>query len=191
MKLVYIFCLPIVLLLGCGYMSQKKYHIGHPFNFISKADFMFYLKKKNAIPLQQYLYVDSVSYSKFVFNQLKQNQSGLYLGAFLCDSISIKQNSLLQKNTSCSGRIEKEILSILSMKNYPDSLLQKSFQLSEYKLRFLESGEVFDIKKCKEKITILLIYSYAMGNYYEHFFHDIQSLKNVFVICVDPVYRIK
>jgi hypothetical protein len=77
------------------------------------------------------------------------------------------------------------------MKNYPDSLLQKSFQLSEYKLRFLESGEVFDIKKCKEKITILLIYSYAMGNYYEHFFHDIQSLKNVFVICVDPVYRIK
>lgn len=191
MKSIVIFCFQSLLFIGCRYYSEIKYHIGQDFNFKNKNDFIIYLKKKNAFPLDKYLYVDSTCYSKFVFNQLKQNQSSLYLGTFLNDSISIKPSCLLKKNSSCAGRIENEIARTLSMKHFPDSMLESSLHLSDYRFRFLENGKLLDINQFNEKINILLLYSYGMGNYYDKFFQKIRNLKNVFVVCVDPVYKLK
>lgn len=191
MKLPLVIFLLCTGLLGCRYFSEKKYRIGQNFYFNHKYDFINYLKKKKSLPIQQYLYVDSVDYSRFVFNQLQQNKSGVYIGAFLNDSMEIKKSMLLRNNVFCSGRIENEIMTIASMKKHPDSILQITHEISNYSLRFLESGAAFDINKNKEKITFIMVYSYGMGNYYDKLFQNVSSLKNVYVICTDPVYKLK
>ncbi len=191
MKWIIVVGLTSFLIIGCGYLSFKKYNMGQSFEFKDKSDFISYLKKKYSIPLEQYLYIDSSSYSKFVFNQLNQNKTSIYIGAFLNDSNFVRPSLMLEKNSSCAGRIEKEILTVLSAQKYPDSLIQKTNRLSEYKIKFLGSGQIFDINKRNVNINLLLVYSYGMGSYYDRLFRDIANLKNIFIICVDPVYKLK
>lgn len=187
-------CLFIV---SCNYYAYKKYHIGQPFVFKEKSAFINHLQSKKTFDLSQCIYLDSISYFKFVINQLN-NPSVIVLGSFLNDSISIRQSQYYTTNSSCAGRIENEILKNLSFLSFPDSVLDKKSRLSDYDFKKLSTKEDFHLDAEANKVNIFVLYSYSYGNYYDKLYQNIQSLithysntAKIFVVCTDPIYRLK
>ena len=186
-----------LIIVSCSYFANKKYHIGQPFNFREKSDFINHLQSKKIFDLSQCLYLDSICYFKFVYNQLN-NPSVIVLGSFLNDSISIRQSQYYTTNSSCAGRIENEILNNLSLLSFPDSVLDKKSRLSDYNFKKLSTKEDFHLDAEANKVNIFVLYSYSYGNYYDKLYQNIQSLithysytAKIFVVCTDPVYRLK
>ena len=185
-------------LFGCSAYTIKKYHLENKFEYKDKKSFLVYLKNKNIFSESQYLYLDSGTYIKFIYEKVQQDSSAIYQGCYINDSVLINRSRFLNENASCGSRIEKEIASNFLLKNFPDSILLKENKMSDYKIKYLINDEPFDINKNKKDVTLFFLYSSAFGTYYDNLFKKINklhlSLKNstqVYVICIDPIYHLK
>ena len=185
-------------LFGCSAYTIKKYHLENKFEYKDKKSFLVYLKNKNIFSESQYLYLDSSTYIKFIYEKVQQDSSAIYQGCYINDSVLINRSRFLNENTSCGSRIEKEIASNFLLKNFPDSILLKENKMSDYKIKYLINDAPFDINKNKKDITLFFLYSSVFGTYYDNLFKKINklhlSLENstqVYVICIDPIYHLK
>ncbi len=185
-------------LFGCSAYTIKKYHLENKFEYKDKKSFLVYLKNKNIFSESQYLYLDSSTYIKFIYEKVQQDSSAIYQGCYINDSVLINRSRFLNENASCGSRIEKEIASNFLLKNFPDSILIKENKMSDYKIKYLINDEPFDINKNKKDVTLFFLYSSVFGTYYDNLFKKINklhlSLENstqVYVICIDPIYHLK
>lgn len=185
-------------LFGCSAYTIKKYHLANKFEYKDKKSFLVYLKNKNIFSESQYLYLDSSTYIKFIYEKVQQDSSAIYQGCYINDSVLINRSRFLNENTSCGSRIEKEIASNFLLKNFPDSILLKENKMSDYKIKYLINDAPFDINKNKKDVTLFFLYSSVFGTYYDNLFKKINklhlSLENstqVYVICIDPIYHLK
>lgn len=197
MKKIFVYAICFTLF-GCSAYTIKKYHLENKFEYKDKKSFLVYLKNKNIFSESQYLYLDSSTYIKFIYEKVQQDSSAIYQGCYINDSVLINRSRFLNENTSCGSRIEKEIASNFLLKNFPDSILLKENKMSDYKIKYLINDEPFDINKNKKDVTLFFLYSSVFGTYYDNLFKKINklhlSLENstqVYVICIDPVYHLK
>jgi len=160
--LIYAICFT---LFGCNAYTIKKYHLENKFEYKDKKSFLVYLKNKNIFSESQYLYLDSSTYIKFIYEKVQQDSSAIYQGCYINDSVLINRSRFLNENTSCGSRIEKEIASNFLLKNFPDSILIKENKMSDYKIKYLINDEPFDINKNKKDDTLFFLYSSAFGTY--------------------------
>ena len=197
MKNIFVYAICFTLF-GCSAYTIKKYHLENKFEYKDKKSFLVYLKNKNIFSESQYLYLDSGTYIKFIYEKVQQDSSAIYQGCYINDSVLINRSRFLNENTSCGSRIEKEIASNFLLKNFPDSILLKENKMSDYKIKYLINDEPFDINKNKKDVTLFFLYSSVFGTYYDNLFKKINklhlSLENstqVYVICIDPIYHLK
>lgn len=197
MKNIFVYAICFTLF-GCSAYTIKKYHLENKFEYKDKKSFLVYLKNKNIFSESQYLYLDSSTYIKFIYEKVQQDSSAIYQGCYINDSVLINRSRFLNENTSCGSRIEKEIASNFLLKNFPDSILLKENKMSDYKIKYLINDAPFDINKNKKDITLFFLYSSVFGTYYDNLFKKINklhlSLENstqVYVICIDPIYHLK
>ena len=197
MKKIFVYAICFTLF-GCSAYTIKKYHLENKFEYKDKKSFLVYLKNKNIFSESQYLYLDSSTYIKFIYEKVQQDSSAIYQGCYINDSVLINRSRFLNENTSCGSRIEKEIASNFLLKNFPDSILLKENKMSDYKIKYLINDEPFDINKNKKDVTLFFLYSSVFGTYYDNLFKKINklhlSLENstqVYVICIDPIYHLK
>ena len=197
MKNIFVYAICFTLF-GCSAYTIKKYHLENKFEYKDKKSFLVYLKNKNIFSESQYLYLDSSTYIKFIYEKVQQDSSAIYQGCYINDSVLINRSRFLNENTSCGSRIEKEIASNFLLKNFPDSILLKENKMSDYKIKYLINDEPFDINKNKKDVTLFFLYSSVFGTYYDNLFKKINklhlSLENstqVYVICIDPIYHLK
>lgn len=197
MKKIFVYAICFTLF-GCSAYTIKKYHLENKFEYKDKKSFLVYLKNKNIFSESQYLYLDSSTYIKFIYEKVQQDSSAIYQGCYINDSVLINRSRFLNENTSCGSRIEKEIASNFLLKNFPDSILLKENKMSDYKIKYLINDAPFDINKNKKDITLFFLYSSVFGTYYDNLFKKINklhlSLENstqVYVICIDPIYHLK
>ena len=197
MKKIFVYAICFTLF-GCSAYTIKKYHLENKFEYKDKKSFLVYLKNKNIFSESQYLYLDSSTYIKFIYEKVQQDSSSIYQGCYINDSLLINRSRFLNENTSCGSRIEKEIASNFLLKNFPDSILLKENKMSDYKIKYLINDAPFDINKNKKDITLFFLYSSVFGTYYDNLFKKINklhlSLENstqVYVICIDPIYHLK
>ena len=197
MKNIFVYAICFTLF-GCSAYTIKKYHLENKFEYKDKKSFLVYLKNKNIFSESQYLYLDSSTYIKFIYEKVQQDSSAIYQGCYINDSVLINRSRFLNENTSCGSRIEKEIASNFLLKNFPDSILLKENKMSDYKIKYLINDAPFDINKNKKDVTLFFLYSSVFGTYYDNLFKKINklhlSLENstqVYVICIDPIYHLK
>lgn len=197
MKKIFVYAICFTLF-GCSAYTIKKYHLENKFEYKDKKSFLVYLKNKNIFSESQYLYLDSSTYIKFIYEKVQQDSSAIYQGCYINDSVLINRSRFLNENTSCGSRIEKEIASNFLLKNFPDSILLKENKMSDYKIKYLINDAPFDINKNKKDVTLFFLYSSVFGTYYDNLFKKINklhlSLENstqVYVICIDPIYHLK
>ncbi len=195
-KLIFLFffCLGFV---ACKMYTVKKYHLERNFNFKDRQSFLNYLNKKNLFDEHQLLYLDSASYLSFYLEKLQQDSSVIYQGCYLNDSICINRSRFLSENTSCMGRIQKEVAANLSLTTFPDSILVKVKNISSYTLRYLKDDAIFNISAYQKKIKLFLVYTYATGTYYDSLYKDILAINklnnsnaDIFIICIDPLHTL-
>jgi hypothetical protein len=183
---------------SCTAIAKNKYHIGREFSFHSRNEYLSYFTNKGLFKGEQVLYIDSVSFFRFYMEKIGPDSSVVYLGTYLDDSTWIRKSSFLQDNNSCSGRMQDEIEANLEKSAYPDSVLVSGRKMSRYALKHLDGDSSFIFKNQQGKRTVFLLYAYGFGTYYDHFYKDILKIRkkhpssvNVYLVCVDPVYRLK
>ena len=196
-------CLFIILVCcncSCYTISKKKYHLNREFDFAKKEDYLKFIKKEKALPVEKLLYLDSSSYNDYLIGLIgKNNQSAIiYQGTYLNDSVQIKHNEFLKENESCYGRIEDQILSNIYLRKIPDSLLIKGKKLSQFKIFHLNNNEPFDIRKENNQYNVFLGSIHKAGTYYHDFYKKMIELQkknsfvmNLYIILLDPIYQLK
>ena len=194
-------CLFFLLLTGwcsCKFYAIKKYQLNKQFDFITKSSYLQFIMKRNIGAQQNFLYLDSASYEKFLMEKIQGDSSVLYLGCYLNDSTSFLKSSFLNQNTSCSGRIEKEVLSNLSYKEKDPLHFKKAQKLSVYKMYHLINKTVFNINHDENSIKLFLLYSHSYGTYYDPLIKNLKELVkqneadiSMYIICIDPLYSLK
>lgn len=187
-----------ITIFSCQTLAKNKYDIGRTFSFRSKQAYYDYLKKKSFLPAGNILYPDSASYVKFTVEKIQQDSSLVYQGTYLNDSVYVKKSSFLQDNKSCSGRIQGEIETNISLDNYPDSILKKGTKMSSYNLYHLQNNQPFNVNSGSGKLKIYLLYAYGFGTYYDNFFKDVNEIQKkyahkaeLYFICLEPLYFLK
>ncbi len=182
---------------ACHFMAQYKYHIGKEMSFKTKKDYLSYIEKKRIISAQHILYLDLISLEDFYSDKIKNDNSLVYQGSYLNDSVCIKKSFSLEENKSCSGRMVHEIKENLLKQQYPDSVLCKTKKLSSYKLYYLHNNESFVIEHNNKKLKVFLLYSYRLGSYYNRFYKQMlqlqtlnSSLIDIYLICIDRIPNI-
>ena len=187
-----------ITLTGCKMYAIKKYHLGREFKFSNKTAFLSYISKEKLFDEQDMLYVDSTNFFSFLKEKLQQDSSFIFLGTYLNDSTSISRSAMLSENTSCKGRIGNEIRSQLQQSAMLPEQLIVSKGLSNYHLKYVRDGKPFDMNEMNGKWTILLVYSYSFGSYYNDLYREVinQTTSNkekatLKIVCIDPVYHLK
>lgn len=186
------------ILTSCHKYAISKFNLGRPFEYKTKADFENYLNDKKIFDMNNILFPDSTKYLSFITEKLKQDSTVIYIGSYLNDSTCICKSDFLSKNTSCKSRIDEEIISNMNRFFFPDSMLEKVKCISKYKLKRLSNGEFFNMENQNKKLKIFMAYSYSFGTYYDNLYRKIMvtqklnpSIADVFLICIDPVYRLE
>lgn len=187
-----------VFLTGCGWLFQQKYNFNPPFTFQHKSDFIRFVQQKKWSKGVPFLYLDSSSYFLFLQSSNIRKGSVVLQGIFLNDSVEVKLTDAYQQKQYCAGAILHEI-EMISGKADSSLVFQKSNgKLSEFSFHYLKDNRIFQLEDANGKISILLGYSYALGNYYDKLFCDIQQIAQhskkpiaLYVICLDPVYQLK
>ena len=181
---------------GCTILAINKYKIGRSFDFNSKSDFIDYLQNNQPFEEHQYLTIDSSSYFNVMSILSSKNGNIIYLGCYLNDSIRLIDSKFLKSNSTCAGRVKKEILSNISLPFFPDSVINKEYFLRNCKLSYLLNNSTFKINDNKKKIKIFLFYSYGAGTYYDKLYKDIFTIQKankteteLFIICTDPLFN--
>jgi hypothetical protein len=187
----------VIFIAACRSYVNHKYQLDKKFNFKSKAAFLNYIDSKKITDRFHVLYVPAENYQRFINEKLQQDSSIIYQGCYLNDSLQIKRSSTLNSNTSCMGRIDKEIENNFKMTDFPDSMLTKGNKISSYQLRFLDNDRLFEIKS-EKKITLFIVYAYSLGKYYDELYKKIMRLSkqyestiDTYLITIDPVYLLK
>ena len=194
-------CLFFLLLTGwcsCKFYAIKKYQLNKQFDFITKSSYLQFMMKRNIAEQQNFLYLDSASYEKFLREKIQEDSTVLYLGCYLNDSSCFSKSSFFTQNTSCSGRIEKEVLSNLAYKEKDPLHFKKVQKLSTYKMHPLINNEVFSINHDEKRIKLFLLYSHSYGTYYDPLIKNLKELVkqneadiSMYIICIDPLYSLK
>jgi len=194
-------CLFFLLLTGwcsCKFYAMKKYQLNKQFDFITKSSYLQFMMKRNIGAQQNFLYLDSTSYGNFLMDKIQEDSAVLYLGCYLNDSTSFLKSSFFTQNTSCSGRIEKEVLSNLAYKENDPLHFKKVRKLSAYKMHRLIKNDIFNINHDEKRIKLFLLYSHSYGTYYDSLIKNLKELVkqneadiSMYIICIDPLYSLK
>jgi hypothetical protein len=185
---------------SCYIISKSKYKLDRDFNFKNKEEYVKFLKKEKAFPIEKVLYLDASSYNEYLMELTRNNQESaiIYRGTYLNDSVQIKHNEFLQENESCYGRIEDQIQSNILLRKVPDSLLIKEKKLSQFKLLHLNNNEPFDMSREINQYNVFLGSIHKAGTYYRSFYKRMIALQkknsfvmNLYIILLDPVYKLK
>lgn len=197
MKTILYFLLPL-LFTGCGWLYQKKYNINKPFTFQHKNDFIGFLKQKKWSSDFQFLYLDSVSYLRFMQSANIRNGSVVLQGIFVNDSVEVKLTDAYLQKKYCTGSILHEIEMLSGIADSSLVLQKSNWKISDFSFHLLKDNRRLSLQETDEKINIILGYSYALGNYYDSLFNDIKKIAQksskqiaLYVICLDPVYQLK
>ena len=195
-NLFYLFLL--VSFVGCRWIAKTKFHTGRHFEFKNKKSYVHYLDNNNAISSFEHLYVDSLSYVKFLNAISGPSASLVYQGCYLNDSVVVKTSNAFNQKKYCPGAIYTEIKTRLNTKGDMDSLQLASLNLSRYSFRHIDDGHIFSLDRSVKKLKIILTYSYAFGTYYDQLFAEIKAIQqknkkqvDVFLVCIDPVYQLR
>jgi hypothetical protein len=180
--------------MGCKWYVIHQYKMNNSFSFKQKADFIQYINKKKLFKINQVLFIDKASYTKFFNEKLTDDSTLFYVGTYLNDSTMVKRSKFLNENISCSGRIENEIKQNLNKNNFSVDDLKQVSNLSNYTLRYLSNNEIFDINADKKLSKIFITYTYRYGKWYDNLYKEINDLQqlnnqntNVYLVCLDPI----
>ncbi len=180
--------------MSCKWYVIHQYKMNNSFSFKQKADFIQYINKKKLFKINQVLFIDKASYTKFFNEKLTDDSTLFYVGTYLNDSTMVKRSKFLNENISCSGRIENEIKQNLNKNNFSVDDLKQVSNLSNYTLRYLSNNEIFDINADKKLSKIFITYTYRYGKWYDNLYKEINDLQqlnnqntNVYLVCLDPI----
>lgn len=198
MKTVCLFFVLLTGLFSCKFYAIKKYQLNKPFSFIHKSSYLDFIMKRNIGEQNHFLYLDSASYERFLMDKIQKDTTVLYLGCYLNDSTCFLKSNFFNKNISCSGRIENEVLSNLAYKEKDSLHFKKVQKLSTYKMHPLINNEVFSINHDEKRIKLFLLYSYSYGTYYDKLIKNLNEIVkqnetdiSMYIICIDPLYSLK
>ena len=193
--------LPVVLLLfqcSCLYLTKKKYKLNEPYLFQTKQQYHDFLREKNIFPDNNLLYLDAEGYGLFISDMMEKQHALVYLGCYLNDSIRLVVSDPLLKNPSCVGRIETECNQSVISERVDSSRLVNTQSIVRYRLRHLSDGKLFAFSEKNSKRTLFLGYSYSFGKYYDNIYKKIRDTQinhsdetSLYIVCVDPVHRLK
>lgn len=193
MKYLFFPFLIVIFFAGCKIYTEKKFHLNKKYSFEKKDDYLKYLIERKIIDENNFLYLDSINYFKFITNEIKNDSSIFYWNSYKNDSLCFNKTKWLTQNANCKGRIEKEIENINTMKIYPDSLLHLGSKVSSFHLLSIKNGKSFIINNPTEEFNVFFNYSFYFGNYYDDLIRNVykKSQGKVFIISLDPIYQLK
>ena len=198
-KIIWILSMLIgISIFSCNPALKKIYKLDRQFSFKTRQDYIDFIQQPAVLDVNQVIYLDSASYVKFGIESLQQDSSMVYFGSFLNDSVCIKKSQLLKDKQSCYGRMLHDIENVISLKSYNDSLLSKKINLKKYNMYSLAGDKKIAFSTSPDKIKVILIYGYSLGTYYNKFYKEIRQTQknnpdkiNLYIITMDPVYRLK
>jgi hypothetical protein len=183
---------------GCGFIYKTKYHLSKPFAFYYKGDYIRFLENKKWFRDFECLYLDSASYFRFIGSDKVKSGNIVLQGLYLNDSTEVKSSDEYEQKKYCSGAIISEIKKLTNGAHHSLLFSKANCKLSEFQFYKLSNNILFEVEEANSKIKIILGYSYALGSYYDKLFTDIRNIANhhkmqfeVYVICLDPIYKLK
>lgn len=196
LTLIISICLPFFI--SCQYYAIKTYKIHRKCPFEKKHDYELFIQKDAVLQDCNMLVLNESSFSSFYTERLQKNGSSIYIGAFVNDSIMIKNSTYLMEKPDCSHRITEVINEISNRIIFPDTLLTKTKKISSYDMIQIHKSDNQQLENPEAKIKIYLSYSYAYGNYYYALYKKINAICRqshykieLYLISLDPYYRWK
>lgn len=115
-------------------------------------------------------YCDTVSF--LAFTKTLSHDASIYYGSFITDSIQIAKSPSLKTNESCKGRIGSELVNLVKMQRN-ELELDTSVNLKMYHFHNIKNENINLTIENNKRYTILLIYFYSFGRYYDDLYKEI------------------
>lgn len=182
-------CSVVLMQTSCRVVLGKIYGVNKTYNFKSSFEYQSFANKKNNIPTNTILYMDSATGPGIVsYFKTKKRSNGYFLGTYLNDSTRVKESKDLQEDENCWGRI----LTDLKHNIKPGSLQIESDTLLQHKAMYWASTEKKFSFPDDYKLKIFLFYTTSFGTLFKPNYKKIVDFVNkhsdsteLFVISLD------
>ena len=182
---------------SCTTFLDLAYGLNKRFNFKTKESYIIFLRDKKNIDINGVIVPDSKSQSLFMESILRDSLT-IYYGCLINDSVELKKTSELTHNLSCMGRILDDISHGEANLNKLDSSLFVKSQFNKYQFNFLYNDQQLNIAQSNEKLTIIMLYSYAFGRYFDKTFNEVRKFHenhkkstDLYIITLDNVSQLQ
>lgn len=167
--------LPVIALVCCLFSCRAyinmRYGFNRPFRFNNREAFLSFLESRMKINRDHVIYPDTIGNN--FYQKMSNDTIVAYYGCFLNDSIEIARSVFLKENTSCIGRVLKEIKENNDSLKRISSISYLPSDFREFYFRYAVNNQKFGMNDSAKKLKIVLVYLYAYGTYYNRFYQEV------------------
>ncbi len=187
----------LLFLTSCNSLLKSKYGFNKQFDFTAKESYMVFLQNKKNFDITNVIFPDSNSRSAFLESIMRDSLS-VYYGCLINDSVELVKTNEVRDNLSCMGKILQDInLGEAELSKDDSSLFTKS-KFKAYQFNFLYNDEQLNINHFNKKLKIIMLYSYALGTYFDGVFNEVRKFHenhkestNLYIITLDDISRLR
>ena len=187
----------LLFLTSCSSLLKSRYGFNKQFDFTTKESYMVFLQNKKNFEITNVIFPDSNSRSAFLESIMRDSLS-VYYGCLINDSVELVKTNELRDNLSCMGKILQDINFGEAELSKNDSSLFIKSQFKKYQFNFLINEEQLNINHFNKKLKIVMLYSYALGTYFDGTFNEVRKFHDthkgsteLYIITLDDVSRLK
>ena len=194
MKTTRCFLLLILLLCSCSVFIKQKTGIGRSMTHKTKTAYIQNIHELTGIRSDLLYLPDSTNRITFIREALVEKNRIPLFGIYVHGELISGSQSWNEKS-GCAGRLINYIDSALSTDNANVKTTRSLSVLDDYSILPLVQSTRNDSAIAVKPITIVLVYSYGFGNFYNTFYRDViqrvqpyEDRCRIYVITIDPLH---